>query len=444
MNNSITFDEFAERKKFNFRTFVCTINLVLILLGYQMLISIISGFLKYDVVEDSSVFTWPIRALCLGTTMLAILIGKTKNKKYSLPIILFIILAVMYFARAFFALQILPPPLLLDIAWRYQYSSYFYLQNWAAVIGVILSVISIFRTWRQIDYPLAVNIILILGFFALSMSVFGIIKTGNAIAGLDADSRIGASNMLNTIAFGQFGVSIFFIALFKYFYTKNILWKIFTVPTMAIALLIALRSGSRSPIAAIMAVSVVWMAFTAKNSIFNVCLFGAITSAVYLLRFQLIDLIGMVSPMTALRLEASMRYGESSGRDWLIEDFFKQIAHHPIFGSHLDLFGYAHNIFVDSYVMYGVILGNILPIICIFALIYVVKILKNREYFSVIALLFLQVFVCSMFSGCWGGNAPLQCLLILVLLYANETRSPNLLEPGKQKMDLNPGRELQY
>ncbi|MBR6388607.1 MAG: hypothetical protein IKS15_00590 [Opitutales bacterium] len=422
-------NEFAERKKLTFRTFVCTINFVLILFGYQILTSIISGFLNYNIVLNTSVFTWPIRGLCLGTTMLAILLGRTKNKRFSLPIILFIVLTVMYFARAFFALEMLPPPIFSDISWRFENSLYFRLQSWNFVIMGILSVISIFRTWKQIDYPLAVNIILIFGFLALLMSIAGIIRTGNALAGLDADSRLGASNMLNTIAFGHFGVSIFFVALFKFFYSRNILWKIFTVPVMIVALLIMLRAGSRSPIAALVAVLVIWIACTAKNSLLSICLFGVATSALFLLRFQLLALVEIVSPLTATRLEATFLYGENTGRDWLITEFLNQIARTPIFGSHLDLFGYAHNIFVDSYVMYGVVFGNILPVICIFAFYYVVKILKNKEYFSFAALLFMQLFVLSMFSFCWGANVPLQCLMVLILLYGNEPRGaqPTLL-----------------
>ncbi|MBO7521416.1 MAG: hypothetical protein J6T16_04160 [Opitutales bacterium] len=426
--NEFQLDEFAERKKLNFKTFVFTVNFVLILFGYQMLTSIISGFLSYNIVDDSSIFTWPIRALCLGTTMLAILLGRTKNKKYSLPIILFIILMAMYLARAFFALQLLPLPMLSDIAWRVQNSSYFILQNWFYVIMGMLSVVSIFRTWKQIDYPLAVNIILIFGVFALLMSIVGIIRTGDVLAGADVDSRAGASNMLNTISFGHFGVSILLIAIFKFFYTKNILWRILSVFAITLGLLVAIRSGSRSPVAALVAVSAVWIAFTAKNSLFSVCLFGVVTFAIYLLRFQLLVLVELVSPMTAMRLEATLVYGETSNRDWLMADFFKQIAEHPIFGSHFDLFGYAHNIFVDSYVMYGVVLGNLLPIICIFVFVYIVKILKNKEYFSFVAVLFIQMFVLSMLSGCWGGNIPLQCLMILMLLYANETYNKGLPE----------------
>ncbi len=428
-------DEFSQGKKYSFKTILFSLNLVLILFGYQIFVSIISAFLGHSLVLNSSVFTWPIRGFCIGITILSILLGQTKNKRLSIPIILFIILMVMYFIKALIALQILPLPPCSPVSWNIEMFE-LKLKSWYCVILGIISVISIYRTWKQIDYPLAVNLSLLLGALALLMAAVGILKGGNALIGIDSENRVGASNMLNTISLGHFGVSMLLIAIFKFFYSKKLVWKILTIPIMLLAFLIALRAGSRSPIAALAVVFTLWISFSTQNLLINISICALSTLIAYLMRFQIVGLINIISPTTALRLEASLLYGESSGRDWLFEDYFNYILDHPLFSSHIDIFGYSHNLFLDSYVMYGVILGNILPVICIVAICYVINILKNKEYFSVIAVLFLQMFTFCMFSGCWGSSSQIQCLLFLILLYRNETYNNKILLKINPKIQL--------
>lgn len=318
----------------------------------------------------------------------------------------------------------MPHDIFSPLNFMYEGSTYFKLKCWMYVILGPLSAFSIYRTWKQIDYNLAINLSLILGAIAITSTIYGILKFGNVIIGIDAENRINAAGgMLNTISLGHLGVSLFLLACFKFFYSKNFIWKIISFGLAIFSIIVAFRAGSRSPIVALIFVSVVWISSYYKNILLGSVALMFLSILIYILRFFIIDCISIISPVLANRLENSIRFGDSSGRNYLMEDFIPAIWDNPLFGSHFDLYGYAHNMFVDSYVMYGIILGNILPFMTIITLVYSYTISRERGEFTIICVIFLQNFVFAMLSGCWGFHTALQSLILLVLLYKNNVDS---------------------
>lgn len=423
--------DFEQNKRWTFKSFVFTVNLILILFGYPIYISILSAIIPIDSVENSWIFTVPIKIVCLMISVWTIFLGSTKNKKWSVFLWAFAFFYILYSFRFFIDIFFYRPSS--NIAFKFINMSInkFIQQAFGYYVWTFTCIISIYRTWKQIDYKKTLNLILIFGNIAILVAIYGMSKNYIAFVGIDAEERYNATSMLNTISLGHFAVSIVILSIYKFFKTPSVFFKIINISFSVLALLLALRSGSRGPIVAFIFVVIFWIASYYKNIVLSFGIFSLLSLIIFATRWTLLGFIQKISPVLYYRLEATLEWGESSDRVYLLKMFFDEIIKNPILGVQCDVFGYAHNIIVDSFMMFGVIGGWILPVIFITCIYTSYKILMNKNLFHWICLLFLQYFIAGMFSGCWGGNAPLQCLLILILLYANETRNSNLLAPSK-------------
>lgn len=409
-----------KRNKFSFVGVICTLNFVFTLLGYSLIVGSLSNLIPQDLLYSSSI-TWPVRGAFLMITILAFVFGKSRNGKIDFPMILFIIFTLLYLLRAMADLLLTSSgsfnP---SFAWRIRsYDPNFYFQAWSyIVLFTIIPLISIYRSWEQIDYQLALDIIICLGTIACMSSFGALLKGGVAIVGIDAESRVSASALLNTIAFGHLGVSLALMAIYRFFYSGHLsIWKPICIVVAILGMVTMMRAGSRGPIVAFLFAIVLFAATFARNVVLSCGLALICCVIVYIARDILLNMVEFISPALYTRIDATLSYGEASGREYMFIEYLKEVFSHPLFGFQLDLLGYSHNVFIDAFMMFGLFAGWIIPIILLVGIYRAIGLLKYRIAIGWISLLYFQAFASVQFSGCIGGNSFLQGSLFVIFLF---------------------------
>ncbi len=404
----------TKRKRITFTSFICTLNFVFTILGYPIIVGLMSMFISISFeAENSRLITIPIRIIFLCFTILAFFLGKTRNGKLDLPFILFIIFTFLYLIRAFSDLCFFKPS-----EFTYKIDLF---QNWMYIVPITLfPLISIYKSWEEIDYTRALDIILIFGTLACISSLINVSSSGQALYGSDAVNRIASSQILNTILLGHIGTSLALCAMFRFINSSKFsIWKILCTLFFFIGIFVMIRSGSRGPLVAFMLIFTIYLSILSRNFMLIIGSLVITNTLVFLLREQIINIIEKISPVLAIRFRNTIEYGEGSGREYMFVDYFKESLEHPIFGFQLDLLGYSHNVFIDAFMMFGFIAGWIVPIILFIGVFRAIYLLIKKIPVAWIAILYLQFFIAANLSGCLGGNSGLQaCLVLIFLIFA--------------------------
>lgn len=387
--------------------------------GYSIYILILSPFIG-DYVKDSSVFTWTFRASVIIITGFAFFLTKTSFPKFNWKIGLFIIFYMMYLFRAIVDIELRSfMSFDQDLAWRLYMQPNFRLQAWAFILPLTLfPLIVIYKAWRQIDLQRILNWILVLGSISVLLALFFMSSSYISLVGADADERINATGMLNTISLGHFGATVAILCCYKILDKtyKNVFAKLLLVPIAIVGLIIMMRSGSRGPVFSLFVVAMFWFAAMSRYFIIGATLTSIIILCSYIFVEKILFIIEKISPILAARLEATVKYGESSGRDHLMDIYFDEILNKPFFGSQLDFFGYSHNAVVDGFVMFGMFFGWI--VFALFAAGYIsaFRIIKNRLPNYWVALISIQTMTMVQTSFFFGGNSQVQVPMLLVFI----------------------------
>ncbi len=432
MYQQIPFSPLAEplyhSGKISFARVICTLNFVIAITGYPLFMSLLSGVIPQHL-TDSSTFTWPLRILFTIISILAFFLGNTNNAKFDFALILFIIFWALYLTRATSDLVLTPASSFdTNFAWKLaEYNPNVYLQSWGYILGfTLLPLLSVYRSWENIDYEQALNFILFVGTIAILLSIYTTSLTGQVMLGADATERIGGNEMVNTISFGNLGTSIAFLAAFKFLHTKYFsLWKIVAIFSFTLGSYVMLRAGSRGPLVAYIFVFLFWFSSYGRNIIFISILSLIGFFVLYFFSNQLLELISNVSPVLAARMEQTLLYGEGSGREFIFLSYIKESLNHSLTGFQLDILGYSHNAIIDSFMMFGWVVGWIVPIILLIGLYRTYEILKYRLPISWVAIFFIQYFIAIQMSGTFGANSFVQTPLLFIFLFWMKYRLKN-------------------
>ncbi len=411
---------FDKRRKPTFVRIICTLNLVFILLGYPLMTGSMALFMP-EALLDSSAITWPLRGLFLAVSILAFLFGNSRNAKLDSSMWLFIIFSILYLLRAFVDLSLRDPGSFSpQFAWKFsEYDPNFYFKAWSFIIPLTLfPLISLYRSWEQIDYERALDCILVLGTFACFSSLKSVVNLGGDIIGDSADARVSLQ-VLNTISLGHMGVSVALLAIFRFIHSPRFsLWRIVCLFIIPLALIVMFRAGSRGPLVAFVVVLFAYLSTLFGRNFFIAGIFILILGVLALIFMGevIISIIAKISPVLALRMESTLLYGEGSGREYLYISYLKEALNHPIFGFQLDWLGYSHNAFIDGFMMFGLILGWVVPVLLLSAFFRSLRLLSGKFPISWISLIYMQAFLAAQLSGTVGGNSMLQGSLFLVFL----------------------------
>jgi len=397
-------------KKIKFNEFVSTWNLINILIGYPFITMLFSPLLGN--VAETTVLTVPYRAFSLLLALIVLLLNFKAKIKKPLALTLFIFFWILVLIRMFYDLEI--------------QSEYFIIKAhkqrlWLFSLGlIIVPMVSIIKSINRIDLAYSKKWIYRLGVVFLLISFFSVVQDASAT------ERIGANKALDSTSFGKTAILISIIAFYNMISSvKQRKSFLFHSVIFLFGLYVGLRSGSRGPILAFLIVFFFWLSFknnlNIRKGVFKFFILISITVASQQI---LLNLINRISPVTSVRIQSTIKGSDVStinrfdSYHWFVQEINKS----PILGSHFARLqdgrfpGYAHNIFLDILLGFGIIGLSIF--------LYIISKAISNTHLSLnsggnywIGLLFLMFFVLSITSGAYYTNPDLNITIVLTLLY---------------------------
>jgi hypothetical protein len=390
---------------------LATVNLVLIIVGYQLLATVTSPFIN---AQTSQLVTVPYRAVVLGLQLYLIARyrqnGLVMNGTLRALVILWLII-VFRFEYDHYVQTSFP----VDEEGFQKVALFMY--------GMCIPAsISIAKTCWIIDYKLAMKILLAsFALIAIYNVLFNTAMTGGE--GATTDGRITGGAILNTISFGYCGTSLSILSLVEYSKVKKRIYRLTFMLLLCLGVFIVLKAGSRGPLVVLLALVMLYLSLTSRYKIGIVITFVFLLAVLLVFGDVIINGIREVSPVMAGRLTSSVEDGDSSGRDTILNGALKVWEQNVLFGSQFALYGksisgyspgYSHNIITDA-LIYGGIFGGA---IMVWFFILVTKSVRHFYFYHKnlfgLVLLVAQVFYSCLFSGCFWFTPFLSCGIIIL------------------------------
>ena len=397
----------------NWTRYIVSLNFLLSILGYQLAMGLLSPLGKDLASGENVFFTYPYRCLQIIVAFLAFWsVRKQPLPRLSWKIGAMGVFWALYFVRAFWDLFI-DPPYHSPFVWALYRGN-----EWYFVIYVLLDFLPLFailKGWQYIDFTKVLKWILILGGIGLVFS------SVNMHAQADASwagelGRVAATRMLHTQALGNFGCYVAIASFWMFFNSSSTRWKLLSVLVALLAVYMMLKAGSRGPVFGFSVVLCAWFSLRNKNVAVSLLAGLLAVGLILLLQDHLLKLIQEISPTMAERITLTIGGGDTSGRDTLWASYWAECLRNPLFGFQLERIGYPHNMFIDGFMMFGLIAGWIVTILIITACVSVAKALKMRIPNSLGQL--TQSFTQSGFSG-----LAIQAPLLLLFIYEAQGRT---------------------
>lgn len=396
--------------------FLASLNFVVAILGYSIAMALLSPIgVDLDVSSgENRLVTWPFRifALLLGVATL-ISVRSRPMPKWDWRFGLFAFFWCIYLLRAFYDLEIRT-----DL----QTPPYRLLQTRAFLIQCILSLVCLIKSVDLLDFRRIANWIFYIGGIALVASLFSIQKVADASWTGEISDRTNASAMLNTISFGHLGLSVAIVAFYKLSASgTRLAVRILGGAAILLGAYVVLRAGSRGPMLCAFVAALFYALSRSRYAVIGVFLSGVFAGVVYVFFPQILEIIRTISPVMADRISGSVYEGDSSGRDSLISEYWREICENPLTGGHLDMLGYSHNACFDGLLMFGFIFGWIILALVLIGYHAHYRILKEHRPHWWIALLGIQSLTAIQTSGTFGGNAFVQSLWVIGVVWTGAT-----------------------
>jgi len=394
--------------------FFTNLNVITILIGYPFITCIVIPLMG-NVEGSSRIVTIPFRIFALGITLITLFLNIKKTIKYSVALKLFLLFWVLLLLRMFYDLEIrtdffIPIPFKIEV--------------WLFAIAIcFIPMISLVLSINKIDFNLCLKYIYSATIIILIISYFTSIKDAQP------GERIDANIALNTVSFAQVAITTTIISIYQLITKKNssLAYQILYFFSALLGIYVALKSGSRGPLLALLVVLIFWNSFKEKK--LSIAYFKFIFFILIALIFKsfIILFISYISPMTAFRINEAFS-GTDLGVQYRNESYFwfiNKILENPIWGSQFarlsngDYPGYAHNIFLDILLGFGIFgLGIFLLVIIRSISIIRTNIIIKSNYW--IGLIFMQYFVLLFTSGAYYSEPIFNCAIVLTLLSSNK------------------------
>lgn len=396
--------------KININYFISNLNIILIFVGYPLVTTLFMGFINSSA-NSTSEITIPFRMFSLLISTFTLLLNVRTSNKLPLHLKVFIFFWLLLLVRIYFDLE---------IQTDYHIPQPYKTRVWLFAVAIcFIPMLSVIKSINVINYNICIKYIYIVSSIILIISFFTSMK------GTSSYDRIDANKALDSISFGLIGITTSILSIYYLSSKSNHsrINKIIYFFTLILGLYIALRTGSRGPILALLIVLIFWFSFKSKRNSKSIINLTTILFILFISFNFIIYVISFISPITSKRIidgingdDLSISYRQDSYL-WFIQN----IKQSPIYGSHFarlengEYPGYAHNIFLDILLGFG-ILGLILFISVSFKSIKnTIKSIRenNNEW---IGLLFILYFILSLSSGAYYANPILNCLIIMSLL----------------------------
>jgi hypothetical protein len=394
------------------QSWLATLNLVLIIAGYQLVATLATPFIT---AETSQTVTVPYRAFVLGLSLILIVKYWHKSIRWTGVLNALLVLWLIIILRFVYD-RYIQSDFPIDEGGFQKVSIYMY--------GICIpSVISYAKTCKIVDYKLAMKLSLISFVIIAFYNIFfnpAILEGSSEFS----DGRIGSGAALNTIAFGYCGASLSILALVYYKQLHKFKVRLVSLFLICVGAFIVMKAGSRGPFVVLIAVVMIYLSLVNKYKIG--VFFTLATLFVLLFAFwdTIFAFVGEISPVMASRLDASINEGDSSGRDSILEYALKLWYDNNVFiGTQFAVYtrnfsgyspGYAHNIIVDA-LIYGGLIGA--SIMVYFYGVVTTSIrnfaLHNTELLWLI-LIVAEYFYSCLFSGSFWFTPILSCGIVLI------------------------------
>ncbi len=392
-----------------------TLNLVLILFGYQLCATIFSLFITN--VTGTQIVTVPYRILTLGLAVFLIFVSRFSYKKSTIANLLWLYWLIII-AR-------------LIIDFYLQSSFYINPEGKTRVVFYVFcitlpSVIAYYKTWDKVDYNKALQwSVVALIIIAVFNLLFNKSMLNDTVIG-----RISGGLALNTIAFGQCGTSLALIAVYFILFRKDVHKYIFWA-ILLLGVFIMLRAGSRGPVFTFLIILVLLLSMKTKKMFFVLLGLIVFSLLIYLFQDALLDIIENISFTLYKRIINTIENGDLSGRDVIYTKVINSWLENPLIGSQFTYYYknypvYSHNIVLDAALQ-----GGILGVMILLSFFFTV--FKAQYYSSIynkkmtwLVILSLQNYIGSLSSGSFYQNSILSVSVLAISLLGLNTRT-NLL-----------------
>ena len=411
----------------NFRVFISTFNLLLIIVGYQFVTTFLS-FLISDTEGASQLVTVPYRAFAFFVTLLTILMNiKNRYKLHSTVIVLLIYWALlllrffydMYFRSDVFVNSDLVSKILLYM-----------------IPITIVPIYSILKSYKYIDFHKLFNWTVILYFLSIIFSF-----VSNQDFQIAAEDRISTAAQ-STIDVGHFGLKVFILSVFVFLNRQTKYWQsFFLILIILISILVLFRAGSKGPFLAALGVFVVWILGLSKSVYKSLFFLFASVLIGYLMFDFFTEFMKNISPILYERVfetddllsEGDILY------HYALDVFYRNPLTGGSFGIYLNPGEsiYAHNILLDSLMQMGLIGGVMLLYILISVVKRIIQVIYLKENYYWIALLLMQTVMLLMVSSSVYYEPVFSIFIVLLFMpICNENYSLNETGHSGDQLDV--------
>lgn len=260
--------------------------------------------------------------------------------------------------------------------------------------------------------------------------IFTILSLLNAGTFSPSDLRFSPNDKSNPITAGLIScllVSFSLYILFERPYGIHIP-RIILIISIFLGLILTILTNSKSPIIGLLLSFIIIFYKQIRIHFIKV--------SIFLLAFSFLFFIVLYQFLEKFYLNIILRFREagydqsSIDRIRILKGALNQFFRNPFLGSSIEEKGlreYPHNVLIESFMATGLIGGILFGFIYFSSSYYCLKLLKYQN-FTWICLLFIQIFVCSNFSGGIGFSSNYWYIVVLIsTLYYNLKDSNNLI-----------------
>lgn len=405
--------------KWTWASFFATLNIVLIVVGYPSIASLFTP-LHLDFSQTLSI---PYRIFALSVSLISIIlggVGKGKLPKISFGLCLF------YVIYALLIVKIIHSQLtFLGIT----------KENPIRVFGLVsycfFASLSVIFSYRFIKFEYVSFFILLFSFYILSLIPLGFLELSEELFLDKSNIRMGNSEMLNSISLAYVGCIAIVISIYNILnYRYHIIYKLFSVSLIPIALYTLLKTGSRSPVLVCGLVVFLYISSYVKNYIFTLISSVIMFVLCFFARFSIVNILKKIFPFTAERFEQMFLEKQYSGRDELVNIGLQEAKDNPLLGGSVEaplsspLNGY-HSAVVDALAYLGYIGGTITILFYLYMVFISFRLLINKKsnVFSWVPLVALIYLFYGMLAGRLFCTVEITAsFIVLVLIMDNELK----------------------
>lgn len=365
-----------------FKVVLPTLLVAVLLFGYDLVTAIASLFVND--LESSRMVSLPYRGATFLACLIVLFVNLSNKVRINRDVAVIFVYEALLLLR-FFIDFYWGADLFVDTDIRFRIVMYLIPMS-------IIPMLTIVKCHMRID----INKLSIFSYFFLAVSIFITYYNNDIFQISDYEGRESAFG-IGTIGTGHLGLSG--LLLSAYMMRKksfNYLMKLVFLCIFFLSTLIMLRSGSRGPLLSFIAViAVIYVARTRRWVMSALLIILGYVFIDYIMDYVM-RFIQDVSPYLYDRIENKQEEGQFMTRLTFYQAAWDGFVKNPLLGSSFAIIlptgecAYAHNVFLDSLMQWGVIGGGLIGYIYFKSFSQTIVLIRNRHELAWLGLLLVQ------------------------------------------------------